>query len=136
MTQGMNGVNHMGADNRDAKEMAQEALNVAAQASNRAMAASDHALDAHTRIGGLAGEMGRLSSSVDALKLAMITGFQDLGIKLRTDIAAEVEENTAVRNLRRENRQLKSRWKWVAAVLTSILVVVLAAGAVHALGWR
>lgn len=116
-------------DEQSARELAQEAIRVANDASHRAHAASNHALDAHAQIGHAARELSSLKGSVDGLKLAMADAFRELGVKLK----AEIEETTAVRNLRRENRTLKNRWKWLAGVLTAVLTAVIIAEVVHLL---
>lgn len=145
MPENLNGVHHMGEDDREPKEIALEALNTANDAKRRAHLASEHAVAAHENIGMVAGEMGRLSGAVDALKMAMIDGFKDFGVKLNVthgvakkakataeDLADE-QEITKVRDLRKELRVHKARWKWILGVLSTVLAAVIVAFIVHAL---
>ncbi len=127
----------MGYDDRDAKEIAIDAHAIATAASHRADAAANHALDAHGALGKVAGDMGRMSGSVDALKLAMIDGFRDLGVKMKThrgklDSLTDEWEDTKVTNLRKELRTHKARWKWILGVASTVLAAVIVAIIVHA----
>jgi hypothetical protein len=143
----------MGEDDRDTREIAIEALDVAHKASHRADLATNHSLEAHGAIGKVAGEMGRLSDSTDALKLAMISGFEKLGVQLNDthgvalkagatakkarekadSFAEDFDEITKVRDLRKELRGHRAQRKWIIGIFSAVLTAVLAALVIRSL---
>lgn len=99
-------------------------------AAQRAEKAANHALDAHAALGQVMREIADLRREVRE-------GFAKFHVT-RKELASLSDEfeDTKIRNLRKELRVHKSRWRWIVGVLGAIIAGLTIALIAHLLHWR